>query len=189
MKKVILFLLAGSLLTFNSCTKTGPQGPPGNANVIGENPFTVHASTWTFTSNYGGPNVQNAYVASFNDANITSDVANYGLVMAYIQYPDGTWKALPDVVGITSYSFNFSAGGFDIYYSDVDGSTPNAPNTETFRIVVVPSSLRKANPNTNWKNYDEAVGAIGQGNNASAVAPSSASATATASPVQKNTAQ
>ncbi len=44
MKKVILLLLAGSVLTLNSCTKSGPAGPAGadgNANVIGANPFNV----------------------------------------------------------------------------------------------------------------------------------------------------
>lgn len=158
MKKVLFMLLAGTMLLFSNCTKTGPVGPQGprgydgNANVIGENSFSV--SSWSYSTN------EVAYVASFDDPNITNDVANYGLVMIYMQYANGTWRNLPDVVNGTMFSFVFYQGGFDILYTNVNGTTPSFPGTQTFRAVIVPSSVRKANPNTDWNNYDAAIKAL-----------------------------
>ena len=164
-------MLAGTLLTLNGCVKdgpVGPQGPPGydgNANVIGEYPFSVSAGQWVFTTTIGG-NTQNGYVASYNDANINTAVANHGLVVIYIQYPDATWKNLPDIFAGTSFSFNFSPGGFDIYYTNVDGTTPSAPGTQVFRAVIIPSSIQKAHPNTNWNSYSETMVAMHSSNQA-----------------------
>lgn len=175
MKKLALVLLAGSFLVFNSCTKTGPQGSQGapgvngtngadgNANVKGSNPFTV--STWTYSTS------NNAYYASFNDADITAAVADRGVVEAYLYYPsDGTWRPLPDVVNGTQFYLRFSSGGFEIYFANVDGTTPSMPGTFTFRVVVISPSNKQAHPNTNWKNYNEAVAAQKDVN----VAPASA---------------
>ena len=143
-------IMAGSLLMLNSCSKQGPAGPEGNANVIGESPFTV--STWSFTSN--------VYSATLSDNNITDDVVSGGIVEIYKQYPDGSWTNLPDINGITSTVYNFYPQGFVISILNSDGSAPAAPGAITFRVVVVPSSVRKANPNTNWKNYNEAIAAV-----------------------------
>ncbi len=178
MKKLALVLLAGSFLVFSSCTKTGPQGPQGpqgatgatgangadgNANVLGSNPFSV--STWTFSS------ANNAYYASFTDADITASVADKGVVEAYLYYPsDGTWRALPDIVNGTQFYMRFSSGGFEIYYSMVDGTTPLMPGTFTFRVVVISPSNKQSHPNTNWKNFNEAIAAQKDANAAPASA-------------------
>ena len=153
MKKLALLLLAGSLFAFNSCTKTGPQGPQGprgydgNANVIGTQPFPV--SSWTYSSN--------VYSASFTQQDLTASVVQTGLVEIYKQYNDGSWTNLPDINGSVSTVFNFYQGGFDIYVLTTDGTVTPAPGTVYFRMVIIPSSLRKAHPNTNWKNYEEAM--------------------------------
>src|SRR4051812_18476149 len=132
MKKVILMMLAGSLLIFNSCTKTGPPGPQGvqgpagpagyDANVVGSDPFVV--SSWTYSA-------ANAYFyASFTDPDITTAVANHGDVELFLYYSsDGTWRNLPDILNGTQFYSRFSAGGFEIYYSNVDGSAPGTPGT------------------------------------------------------------
>jgi hypothetical protein len=159
MKKIIMIMLAGSLLVFNGCTKTGPvgpQGPQGNANVIGEQPFTV--TNWTLTSN--------VYSATFTDANITQDIVNSGVVEIYKQYSDGSWSNLPDINDDVSTVFNFGiggayeTGGFIITVMTTDGTTTPPPGTVTFRAVVISSSLRQSHPNTNWKNYNETMAAI-----------------------------
>jgi len=160
MKKLIMIVAAGSLLVFNSCSKTGPQGPQGpqgvaglngNANVKGSDPFTV--SSWTYNSS------DKTYEASFNDPDVTQAVADRGDVEIFLQYSDGTWRNLPDIVGGTEFFSRFSLGGFDIYFANVDGSTPSFPGTNTFRSVIAPSQ-RQAHPNTNWKNYNEAMAAL-----------------------------
>ncbi len=164
MKRIALLLLAvGSLFVFDGCRKTGPQGPAGkdgNANVIGEDPFSV--TTWTYTTNATGSGDM-AYYADFSDPNITSSVASFGLVVVYIRYPDGTWKNLPDILNGTTFSYAVKSGGFSLYFSNVDGTTPVYPGAQTFRVVVVPSSYKQAHPNTDWKNYEEVSRLLGNG--------------------------
>jgi len=155
MKKLILTLMAGSMLILGSCTKEGPQGPQGptgNANVIGENAFNV--TDWTLSSD-------NVWYATFSDGNITSDVVDNGAVEIYKEYSNG-WTNLPDINGITSTVYNFLDGGFTISILNSDGSLPAAPGTVTFRVVVIPSSVRKAHPNTNWKNYNETMAVMNE---------------------------
>ena len=157
MKKIALLLLAASLFVFNSCTKTGPQGPAGpqgNANVKGSNPFDVTA--WSYDA------IDKVYYASFNDPDITTAVADRGVVECFLYYPsDATWRPLPDIVNGTQFFFRFSQGGFEIYYGNVDGTTPAAlTGSYRFRVVVIAPSNKQAHPNTNWKNYDEAVKAL-----------------------------
>ena len=157
MKKLIFATLAAGILLGTSCTKTGPVGPQGptgatgNANVIGSDHITV--SSWTYSSGM--------YSATFAYADITPAVASYGLVEIYKQYADGSWTNLPDINNGVSTVFNFSPGSFTIYVSDVNGTTtPPAPGTITFRVVVIPSSVRQANPNTNWKDYNQTMAAL-----------------------------
>ena len=150
-------ILAAGLVITSSCTKTGPVGPQGptgatgNSNVIGSNHITV--SAWEHSS-------ASTYSALFSYADITAAVAAYGLVEIYKQYSDGSWTNLPDINGITSTVFNFSTGTFTIYVVNTDGSTPVFPGTLNFRVVVIPSSVKTANPTTNWNNYNEAIDAL-----------------------------
>jgi hypothetical protein len=156
MKKILLVLLAGGLLVFNGCAKKGPKGDPGpqgNANVIGSDPFGI--STWQFNTG------ENAYWASFNDADVTSDISAHGTVEVFLYYPsDGTWRNLPDILNGTEFYSRFNTGGFDIYYANIDGTTPSNPGNNTFRTVIISASQKQAHPNTNWKNYNEAVAAL-----------------------------
>ncbi len=102
-----------------------------------------------------------AWVASFTDPDITAAVAARGEVEIFLQYPDGTWRNLPDIIAGTQFFSRFSQGGFEIYYANVDGTVPTAPTgTFTFRSVVIAPSQKQAHPNTNWKNYYEAMAAI-----------------------------
>jgi hypothetical protein len=163
MKKIALMLLAGSLLMLNSCYQTGPvgpmgpPGPQGNANVKGADPFTV--SSWALTS------TGDAYVASFTDPDVTQAVSDHGVVDIFLYYPtDGTWRSLPDIISGTQFFSRFSTGGFDIYYGNIDGSTPTFPGTWTFRSVVIAPSLKQAHPNTNWKDYNEVMKVLNENN-------------------------
>jgi hypothetical protein len=154
MKKTVLLLLAASVFIFTGCVKTGapgpqgvqgPQGPQGNANVIGSNPFTV--SSWSKTGN--------TYYADFSSADITPDIVDFGVVSIFKSYGTAEWSPLPDISGRTSTVFNFYDNGFSIYVQNSDGSDPGHPGSVTFRMVVISSALKQANPETNWKNYKE----------------------------------
>ncbi len=164
MKKIALILLAGSMLMLNSCTKKGdrgPIGPQGNANVQGSNGFNVNS--WALNT------TENAYEASFTDPDITQAVSDRGVVQIFLFYPsDGTWRNLPDIYSGSQFYFRYNTGGFDIYFGNVDGTTPSFPTgTWTFRSVVITPSNKLSHPNTNWKNYNEAMAALNSSNNSS----------------------
>ena len=156
-------LLAAMAVTviFAGCQKgdtgpAGPQGADGNANVIGEDAVQISYSDWQITGS--------DYTVQIPDNNITSDIVSNGLVEVYKQY-GSSWTNLPDIVYITSTVFtstvyNFYAGVVQIYVQNSDGSIPINPGAQVFRIVVIPSSQRKANPNANWSNYNEAMSII-----------------------------
>lgn len=168
MKKLVLLLLAGSLLVGAGCTKTGPVGPQGpkgatgatgqngldgldgNANVVGSAPFTV--STWSLSGN--------VYSADFSHADITPAIVDKGIVQIFKSYGTNEWTCLPDINGKTSTVFNFYDNGFTIYIQNSDGTTPANPGSQVFRVVVISASNKQAHPNTNWSNYTEAVAAL-----------------------------
>lgn len=156
MKKIGFMLLAASVLIFSGCTKTGPPGPQGpqgpagydgNANVVGSDPFTV--SSWSLDGNI--------YYADFTSPDITADIANYGSVSIFKYYPDLGWTNLPDINGITSTVYNFYSGGFSLYVQNSDGTIPAFPAVANYRIVVIESSLREANPDTDWTDYKQVM--------------------------------
>lgn len=162
MKKIILLLLAGGLLTVTGCRKTGPQGPQGiqgpagqngqdgNANVIGTDAFTVQ--NWTQTGSQ--------WTATFNDADITASIVDHGIVEIFKSYGTNDWTNLPDINGQTSTVFDFFDGGFQIYVQNADGSLPGYPGNQIFRVVIISASKKQAHPNTNWKDYKQATVAL-----------------------------
>lgn len=150
MKKLVLMLLVAATLVATGCTRVGPvgpQGPQGNANVIGSNPFTV--SSWSRNNN--------TYFADFSSSDITASIVDFGIVSIFKSYGTNEWSPLPDINGKTSTVYNFYDGGFSIYIQNSDGTEPLFPGSVTFRMVVISSSLREANPNTNWKSYTEVM--------------------------------
>lgn len=149
-------LLSASVFVFSGCVRTGPpgptgpQGPMGNANVVGSAPFTV--SSWTKDGNL--------LRADFNSPDITTDIADYGVVSVFKEYDANVWTPLPDILGQTSTVFEFFSGGFTIYIQNADGSLPAIPAATRYRMVAISSSYRQAYPNTNWKNYDEVMNVL-----------------------------
>ena len=155
MKK--LFYACLLLFAVSSCTinqhdtpgPIGPQGPPGNANVISTEHITLN--TWVYSPQY------NWYASSINVPEITPDIADYGIVMVYQKIasgPNPVWIPLPDTYGNVTTNFDFYRGGVTIYTFNVDNSIPIAQTGMVVRIVVIPDSYRKANPDANWKNYE-----------------------------------
>ncbi len=49
----------------------------------------------------------------------------------------------------------FSVGYVALLNSNSNGSAAPNPGAKTFRVVIISASNRLANPNVNWKNYDE----------------------------------
>lgn len=173
MKKLLLFAL---ILSFSACTienspgpagppgppgpaggpigpqgPAGPQGATGNANVIGTEPIVLN--TWFYNSQ------QNWYASDINVPEITNEVLNTGLVMVYqrlVSGPNAIWIPLPDTYNNVTTNYDFYQGGLTVYSFNVNNTIPIAPTGMVVRIVVVPASFRKANPDTNWHNFEEA---------------------------------
>jgi hypothetical protein len=158
-----LFLFA-FLLSFSACTiengpgpagPAGPPGPAGNANVVSTEQIVLN--TWIYN------NQQNWYAANINVPEITADVLNTGLVMVYQQLNGGAnpvWIPLPDTYGNLTTNYDFYRGGLTVYRFNVDNTIPIAPTGMVIRIVVIPDSYRRSNPETNWQNYQETKAAL-----------------------------
>lgn len=158
--KIIYPLFFAGLLMLTSCTKegavgpqgaTGPQGAagtPGNANVKSS---TATISSWL--------SLNNQYYADIAVPAITQDIVNKGAVLVYRLSSTGSYSQLPlTIFPGTTYNRTIEAvhsvGSVRIFVYDSDGTLPGAQGTQDFKIVVIASSARTANPNLNWNNYE-----------------------------------
>ena len=160
MKKIVLALAACGLLMTTSCTKTGPAGPAGNANVISSGAYTIGSSQWSYDA------ASASYFCTVNNPNITADVLANGVLEVYKEYSSG-WTNLPDIDNGVSTVFNMEQGAYTISVFNINGSLPSNPGSVTFRDVVIPRSVRLSHPQTNWANYNETM-AVAAGANAPA---------------------
>jgi hypothetical protein len=71
----------------------------------------------------------------------------------------GVWLNMPWTEFNTGYSsnynFNYSLGSMRIFKQDSDLTTPSNPGVRTFKVIIIPSSQREANPDVNWNNLAE----------------------------------
>jgi hypothetical protein len=157
MKKVMMIVGTGAVVamlsTFTACKKENyddkyqpkgnyqPAGNYGNANVISK---TVTLS-YTYDTN------NNLYYANVSVPEITSKVINNGLVQCYIYIGSG-WVPLtfsgPN--GIVGYAIDT---GIVEFFTNLSMYTSSPYNQA--KIVIVNPAGRMANPNVNYKNYEE----------------------------------
>ncbi len=138
---------------------TGATGPQGNANV---NSYTsvVVAANWTwYPSTY-----TNQVNIPFSQ--ITSDIVTNGMVAVFITGGTNIWSALPYTYYpstahsyTVSYSFTTGHVYIDMMWSDY---TNSVFTSTTFKYVIIAGALRKAHPNTDWKNYDEVMAVMNE---------------------------
>lgn len=135
---------------FTECKKEGPPGKDGNANVKSS---TLTFSTWTWDT------ANNFEYADFTWGEITSDIANTGTVLIYVDTPAG-WAPLPrtiypDQTYSESQRYTYTTGAFKIIVQDSDWLPPSpALGTWTIKVVAIEASARMANPDLNWDNYE-----------------------------------
>jgi len=169
MKKHTMKITAAALIliaTLGGCVKgdkgdTGPagtngtngtNGSNGNANVTAYT-ITVNASNWAS----GGSGF---YYVDVPFPQITADVVNKGTVSMFKQGNAGVWVAMPYSEYYNSsisfyYGFNHSVGTTRIFLQNSSGGTITFSGTNYFKAVIIPSSQRRAHPETNWNNYKE----------------------------------
>jgi len=155
MKKTSLLLMVAATLLF-SCAKDGKDGLPGpsgatgangidgNANVIATNTFTTASNNWFASGLY--------FYADLTVNAITQDVVNSGAVFVYEQN-GANWAALPYVAGILSRSYQFRLNNLYIFYQNTNSTQTTNPGIRTFRVVVIPSSVKIDHVNMN--DYEE----------------------------------
>ena len=143
------------LSLFSGCKKEGPAGPAGkegNANVKSS---TTTFSNWTWDGSSG---VEYDYV-DFTWGEITSEIVNTGGVFIYVSNGAGGWLPLPRTIFpnnayTQSQRFVYTTGAFRIIVQDSDLTQPLNPGTWTIKVLAVASSLRQANPDLDWNNYE-----------------------------------
>jgi hypothetical protein len=161
MKKTIqITVIAVLMLLAEGCTKQGPVGPAGengangNANVTST---TFIMNTWHWNAPH--------YYSNLTIPELTASNASSAAVMVYFN-TDGSnnWSALPYTHYHSPYNyymgFNTGVGLVQVtWFYDSSLSSGNDPNTfysATVRckVIVIPPSVRLANPDLDLKNYE-----------------------------------
>lgn len=138
------FFLA--IIIFEGCTKTGPAGPAGNANVSNS---IVYANAWILNT----PGTM--FSTQININSITQAILDKGAVAVYTTNNNGqSWRALPCSVTGLEYNFIISLGSLEIDISKTDGSTLSTnPGPLEFKVVCIAGSVIKSNPGLDLTNY------------------------------------
>lgn len=146
MKKNV-FLILTLLSTLVACTKEGPQGPPGNANVVSS---TITSSSWE----YSNP----SWSITFTYPAITQDIIDKGAVLVYLKVGQGYNQLPVTIYQSSSYSSSLEVasfvGGVKVFWTDSDLTQPNNPGQQSFKVVVIAASGLAQNPNIDFKNYE-----------------------------------
>lgn len=150
----LLTLLPVIVLFFIGCTKEGPPGPKGDPGTINMSAYYFNATSWSLNSNSDWYN-------SIGIPALTADNIDDAAVMVYFKVATA-WRALPYTeVNTTNYFMGFYhyVGTVDVlwtYNGIGSGSDPNDYyNTNVqYKIVVIPASQRRANPDLDWSDYE-----------------------------------
>lgn len=130
----MIFLFVG-VLAFTACSpedgKDGEQGPMGNANVI--------ASDWITTSFPNNTTQGGFYI---DDSNITQQIVDSGVVLAYGKYNNSEYNiALPFAWNNKSYYFLTHLGRVEFVGHSLNGITQNFTVITHVRYVIIPPSV------------------------------------------------
>ena len=137
----------------------GTNGTNGNANVT-SGTITVPINGWDSSSS-------GHYYYPITDAAITADLVTNGCVAVFIQANTNVWQALPATIFWTNtqsytFTYTFYSGGVTVFIDFSDNSYFASTPSETYKVVAIGGTLRKAHPNTDWKNYNEVMALISQ---------------------------
>jgi hypothetical protein len=146
MKRSFQLITLAAVLTcalgilFSACKKeeipgpkgeAGTNGVGGNANITSTNTFVVNVAQWTPDS----ANFMQTLTLSFPE--LTQTVVDKGGVKVYKQ-TGTTWAELPLVYGDLFTQYGFDVGHLYLQYINIEGgSTPLAPATARYRMVIV----------------------------------------------------
>jgi hypothetical protein len=150
LRPITIILISAFLLP--GCTKQGspgsqgPAGNNGNANVTSVTNLTTSGINWQPAGS--------TYYCSFFVPQLTQAIADKGAVMVYEQTGTG-WNALPFTSGITRHHFAFNYENIQITWENSDFSQVPNPGIQTYRAVLIPSSIVKQYPTLNLRKYED----------------------------------
>ncbi len=138
----MIFLFVGAL-AFTACSPEdgkdgidgqqgaqGEQGPTGNANII--------ASQWIDADFSNNTDYSYFYIDA---PDITQEIIDSGVILAYGKEPFGAIVSIPFVFGKASYYFAVEPSGRIIFIgSSTDGSNISFTIIEQVRYVIIPAS-------------------------------------------------
>jgi hypothetical protein len=147
-KTISVLLFVSTMTIFSSCSKEGPAGKDGNANVVSS---TITSSSWV----YNDP----TWAITFNYPAITQEIINSGAVLVYMKVGNN-YNQLPlTFYQSSSYSTTIEAsnfvGGLTLFWTDSDLTQPINPGSRTFKVVVISASGMMQNPDVDYSNYEE----------------------------------
>jgi hypothetical protein len=142
------------ILVFNGCNK-GKDGAPGKDGSSNVTARTFSVTSWSSNSS--------RYFAQLTVPELTSSNINSASVQVYYGTVANNWLAMPStVVASTNYFWSFltTVNLIEVRwdYNGIGiGDDPNTyyGTTMNIKVVVVPPAQLKANPNVDWKDYQE----------------------------------
>lgn len=147
MKKKSLLIFGITLISIFACTKEGPIGPSGNANVVSS---TISSSNWVLADN--------RWSITFTYPEITQNIIDKGAVLVYMKVGQA-YNQIPltlysSATFSTSLQVSSFLGGVTVFWSDSDLTQPTNPGNREFKIVVIAASGLAQKPNLDFENYE-----------------------------------
>jgi hypothetical protein len=132
-KLLALFLILGATgcVLEESVGPSGPQGPPGNANV-----FTLNFDFFVNDAAING----NVASVQYDVPDITLGVVQDGAVLLYFR-DQGTWTAMPYTFftpagRIVSFGFGYEEGFLEVFYETASLDPSLLPDREMKAVVI-----------------------------------------------------
>ena len=138
----------------------GTNGTNGNANVVAGS-LTVDPSNWTWNT------ANDWYVCAVTDSAVNADIVSSGSVLAFLQnIAYENWYALPYSFADNStvsiyFAYNYFLYTVNLTFQFSNQAQASSIATYNYKIVCITSEQRKANPNTNWNDYNSIKAALG----------------------------
>jgi hypothetical protein len=143
----------------------GDAGPAGPAGQNGQNGQDGNANVKTYTTTVSSSNwveIQDDWSeAQISVPIITSDIANNGLVMVYMQ-SGGVWNAWPFTVAFVSYteafSYEFVTGSVTL--RDISNDNIPIEPTGPLRVIAATADGMVRYKDLDWYNYEAVAQAL-----------------------------
>ncbi|MGP8215270.1 MAG: hypothetical protein ACLQQ4_06885 [Bacteroidia bacterium] len=151
----ISMLISGMALLFASCSKDGATGPAGPTGTAGANGVANISSTIynVPTADWGASITGYGYEDTIKDAAIKN--ADSDAVEVFIEPVTGYFLNLSSNNVYTNgdeMNFTVATGKVDLFYITSPAHSI-VPPTSNFKVVVIPPTVIRQYPNTNWKDY------------------------------------